>query len=117
MTMSQLESNSFKFEHVNDAEFDAVEINIVDTGSQIARIIMSFPDVDINPEALEAISPAYEYEEKFSGSSTNDPKGLIFLRKNQQKLKQEAREEFYGIQGENRYLSYFCKREQHRRSR
>lgn len=103
----QLESNSFKFEHVNDTEFDAVEINIVDTGSQIARIIMSFPDVNINPETLEAISPVYEYEEKFSGSSTSDPKGLIFFEKSAE-VEQEAREEFYGIQGENRYLSYFA---------
>ena len=102
-----LANNSFKWVYEDQPEYNVIELLITDGLITPARIFLSLKPEELRAENFEEISPNLDWSTVYGGKSTNDPSGLIFYQQNAE-VPEEEREEFYGIEGQQKYLSLFA---------
>ena len=100
-------NHAYRWEYEPEPEFSAIELYLTDGLFTPVRIILNLPNESLEPENFEEISNNLNYERIYGGKSINDPTGLYFYPFGAQ-VDPEDREEFYGIEGENKYLSLFA---------
>lgn len=98
--------SNFKWVYEPQPEFNAIELKLTDGLAVPARVLMSLKPEAIKPENFQEISPALKWNITYSGKSTNDPTGLEFYDANAT-VPEVTREEFYGIEGQQKYISLF----------
>ncbi len=99
--------NDFKWGYEAQPEFNAIELILTDGLTTPARIILNFEPEKLLAENFEDISPNLEWTTVYGGKSTNDPTGLVFFTHDAE-VPEVVREEFYGLEGEQKYLSLFA---------
>ena len=102
-----LVNQSYKWIYNKTPEFSMIELELTDGLEVPVRILLNFKPTFIGVEDFNEISPRLKTQTMFSGKSTNDPSGLIFYEAGAEAEEQE-REEFYGLSGEQKYLSLFA---------
>lgn len=106
-TNIQITDPNFEWVYVNEPEYDAIEFNLSDGLTTAARIILQLTPEKLLPENFEEISPALNWTTVYGGKSTNDPSGLAFFEYSAA-VPEAEREEFYGFEGLDKYLSLFA---------
>ncbi|MBU1682326.1 S-layer homology domain-containing protein [Patescibacteria group bacterium] len=90
----------------SEPEFDLVELILTDGFGEIARLMLNFTPENLGENSFDEINSSYITEKTFSGKSTNDPTGIV-LYDPQDEAEEEARGEYYGLEGDNKYLQLF----------
>lgn len=99
--------NSFQWIYESKPEFNAIELRLTDNVSDVARIFLSLKPEAVKTEDLVEINPNLKWNTVYGGKSTNDPTGLAFYEQNTEIL-EVKRDEFYGLEGQQKYLSLFA---------
>ena len=102
-----IQDSDFKWVYRTDPEFDAIELLLTDDVTNAARIILSLKPETLKAENFEEINPNLEWQTIYGGKSTNDPTGLSFFAFDAE-VPEEKRAEFYGFEGQEKYLSLFA---------
>lgn len=100
-------SNQFKWEYEDQPEFNVIELLLTDGLITPARIYLSLKPENLVAENFEEIDPNLKWSTVYGGKSTNDPSGLVFYEQDAE-VPEEEREEFYGIEGQQKYISLFA---------
>jgi hypothetical protein len=98
--------NSFKWVYEDQTEYDVIELILTDGLVTPARLLISLKPEAIKAENFEEISPTLKWHTTYGGASTNDPTGLMFSLQTAE-VPEDEREEFYGIEGQQKYISLF----------
>jgi len=97
----------FKLVYSTEPEFDLVELILTDDFEEVGRIMLNFVPVTLNESDFDEISPMHTAEKIYSGKSTNDPTGLI-LYNFKTEAESENLGEYFGLEGDNKYLQLFA---------
>lgn len=98
---------TFKWSYQPQPEFNAVELTLTDGLNSPARILLAFKPVTLKPTDFDEINPNLQVTTLYGGKSTNDPTGLVFADAGAS-VPETTRDEFYGIQGQEKYISLFA---------
>lgn len=103
----QVVDNSLRWVYESQPEYSVIEIRLTNGLITPMRILLSLKPKTLKPENFEEINPNLKWNTVYGGKSTNDPTGLVFSDQNAE-VPEVVREEFYGIEGQQKYLSLFA---------
>ena len=102
----QILNPRYSFVYVPEPEAGAIELQLTDGMNAVGRLLLNPRPRALNPDDF-GIDEFYAAQKVFGGKSTNDP-GSLLIYNPQEATGQPEVPEYYGLQGENKYLTLFA---------
>ena len=97
----------YKLAYNPNPEFDTMELLLTDEFEEIARLILNFKNESIDANDFDEINEMYVTQKIYSGKGTNEANGIV-LYNPIAPVQKEERGEYYGFEGDNKYIQLFA---------